>query len=330
MDPSQAPAGGTPTAPTQDELEWASAADDFVSDRGVDLDEKKKEDPTNEPTQPKEEPKEGEETPPNPDDKKPNEEQKPGDGTQKEGEGDPANPAEGPEPTIRDRLAEEHELKQTREAITEDVRQKLFSDKPTRLEDADGDPIETVADVMKLQNPATGKPFTAEEAASWLLRAQDHFEKQSKADQAEIDKIVEVNVTMKYDLEAIKSQYGELLKHLPNLRKQLTETFLKTVEIGSDGETIVGTKIGMKEFYDVALAPYVKQAEQLKAEEEASAKAEADRKAAEEQRKQEQAQQQKQTRSDRGDVFSTRTKIEDMTDPEEKEWAGVAKEYYEG
>lgn len=325
MDPNENTA---PTEPTQDELEWASAADNFVSDSGVDLDEKKKEGAPDEQAKPEKTPEEIAADEAAAKAKDGNEEQKPGDDPEKKAEGDPEKPAEGPEPTVRDRLAEEAELKQTREAITQDVRAKLFSDKPTRLEDADGDPIETVADVMKLQNPATGKPFTAEEAASWLLRAQDHFEKQAKADQAEIDKIVEVNVTMKYDLEAIKSEYGELLKHLPNLRQKLTEAFLKTVELGSDGETIVGTKIGMKEFYDITLAPYVKQAKQMEADD--AAKAEAAQKAADEQKKQEQAQQQKQTRSDRGDVFSTRTKIEDITDPDEKDWASAAKEYYEG
>lgn len=328
MDPSQVPAATTaPTEPTQDELEWASAADDFVSDSGANLDEKKKES-TDEPAKPEKTPEEIAADEAAAKAKTGDEEQKPGDDPEKKTGSDPEKSAEGSEPTVRDRLAEEAELKQTREAITQDVRTKLFSDKPTRLEDADGDPIESIADVMKLQNPATGKPFTAEEAAGWLLRAQDHFEKQSRKDQGEIDKIVEVNVTMKYDLEAIKSEYGELLKHLPNLRQKLSETFAKTLEVGSDGETIVGTKIGMKEFYDVALAPYMKQVKEMEASD--AAKSEADKKAADEAAKQAQEQQQKQTRSDRGDVFSTRTKVEDMTDPEEKSWASAAKEYYEG
>ncbi len=328
MDPSQATVTNDTgsTEPTQDELEWATAADDFVSDSGVELNEKNKEGISNEPTKSEKTPEEIAADEAAAKAKTGDEEQKPGDDPEKKVEGDPEKQNLKTEPTVRDRLVEEAQLRQARDDIAKDVRSKLF-DKPTRLEDADGDPIESIADVMKLQNPATGEPFTAEEAASWLLRAQDHFEKQSRADQAEIDKIVETNVTIKYDLEAINEEYGELLKYLPNLRQQLTDAFLKTVETGEDGDTIISTRIGMKEFFDVALAPYVKQVKQLEVED--LAKTEANEKATAEQKRQEQAHQQRQDRSDRGDIFSTKTKIENITDAEEKDWASAAKEYYE-
>lgn len=310
MDPNDVPAENTaPTEPTQDELEWADAASDFIEEHGG---KEKKEEPKDDPVQ-----EDGGKDDTDPDDPK--------DDEPKDDSPEGEENLDG-EPTVRDRLAEERELKQTREAITEDVRQKLFGDKPTRLEDADGDPIETVADVMKLQNPVTGKPFTAEEAASWLMQAQNHFQKQSAKDQAEIEKIVEVNVALKYDLEAIKSEYGELLAAMPKLRQRLSDEFAKTLELGADGDTVVNTKIGMKDFYDMVLAPYVKQAEQMKADAEAKEQAEKDRQV----QKKEQEAQQKRTRSDRGDVVATRTKVEENNDPEENEWAKVAKEYYEG
>ena len=336
MDPNDQTPTGTGndpqfTAPTKDELGWVDATNEYLEENGV---EPSKEDPKNEPAKPEEKPEGGKTPEGDPAAKKQDEEPKPGDDPEKKAGGDeePKPGEQGEEPTVRDRLKEEAELKQAREAITVDVRKKLFSDKPTRLEDADGDPIETVADVMRLQNPRTGKPFTAEEAASWLLQAQGHLEKQMKADQAEIDNVVETNVALKYDLEAVKQEYGELLKHMPKLRQRVSDAFLQTVELGSDGDTIVKTKIGMKEFYDITLAPYMKQVEQMKADQAAEDKTAADaaaaKKAAEDKAAAETAR--KNNRSDREDIFSTRTKIEDISDPEEKGWAKAAKEYYEG
>lgn len=335
MDPKDNPAGETATAtePTQDELDWANAASDFIEEKGGA--EPSREDPKDdEQAKSKEELEEGKTPEGDPEGKKSDEEPKPGDDPTKQGganpEGQPKPGEEAEEPTVRDRLAEERELKQAREDITADVRKKLFADKPTRLEDADGDPIETIGDVVKLQNPRTGKPFTPEEAASWLLQAQNHFEKQLKADQAQIDDIVETNLAIKYDLEAIKKEYGELLAHMPKLRQRVSDAWLATAELGSDGDTIIKTKTGMKDFYDIMLAPYVKQVEQMKADQEAADKAEADKKEAAEKLKKEQDEQRKNNRSDRGDVVSTRTKIEDITDEEERGWAKAAKEYYEG
>ena len=59
------------------------------------------------------------------------------------------------------------------------------------------------------------------------------------------------------------------------------------------------------------------------------AEAEEERKQENEKRKKEAEEKKKRSQGDRGDVFSTRTKIEDMSDPEEKEWAEAAKDYYE-
>lgn len=327
MDPAQAPAPGDvvqptnpdPATPTQDDTEWAAATDNFSAEHGIKTEERK--DPSDEQADPEKDPKTTKTDPENPDDKKPDEEPKPNDNPN-----DADDPNKEEEPSIRDRLAEEVQIKQERIAIAKDVREKLFSDKPTRLEDADGDPIETLGDVMKLLNPRTGKAFTPEEAATWLLQAQNNFEKQQKEDQAQIDKIVDISLTMKYDLEAIKQEYAPILKNDPELRQQLMQAWFKTVEVGSDGDTIVDTKMGLKEFFDIALKPRVatQQAATAAQEAEAKAKAEADKKA------KEVAERQRQDRSDRVDVVSTRTKIESEMDADEKEWANIAKEYYEG
>lgn len=339
MDPTQNPVG-TPPAPTNDDsgaAEWDQAGLDFLSDHGVEPDKRKEEQGA---IDEQAKPKEGDEAEgapkSDPEGKKPDEEQGAGDDSKKGdgAEGESGKPKEGepetppvptPEQADREYRRRQLELEADRKELTEDVRKEMFSDKPTRLEDADGDPIETIADVMRLQNPRTGKPFTAEEATSWLMQAQRNFEKEQEKTDKEVAQIVEVNLNIKEQADSIKSKYGELLKNMPKLRARVWAEYQKTLIKDEKSEVITGAPVSMEAFYDTMLTPYMKQVENLKKQAEAD-----EQKAAEaEKRKKEAEEKKKQSRGDREDIFSTRTKIEDISDPEEKEWAKAAKDYYE-
>jgi hypothetical protein len=337
MDPTQDNNGAAASTNDNGAAEWDQAGLDFLSDHGVEPDKRKEEQGAiDEQAKSKEGDEEKGASEGDPAGKKSDEEQKSGNDPEKgagaEGEG--GKPAEGepetppvptPEQADREYRRRQLELDADRKDLTEDIRKEMFSDKPARLEDADGDPIETIGDVMRLQNPVTGKPFTAEEATQWLFQAQRNFEKEQAKTEKEVADIVEVNLNIKQQADAIKSKYGELLQNMPKLRARVWEQYKATLTTHEGSEIITKAPVSMEAFYDTILAPYMKQVEDLKKQAEAD-----EQKAAEaEKRKKDTEEKKKQSQGDREDIFSTRTKIEDISDPEEKEWAKAAKDYYE-
>lgn len=209
-------------------------------------------------------------------------------------------------------------------AVAKDVREKMFKDAPTELKDADGDPIRSIDDVMKLINPTTigskdhpnGRGFTQEEAGIWLLSAQQKFNQGVADMERRITQIAEVNVDLKDQADAVTYKYGELLKADTALRDRVWAEYQKTLVKDPDSGIITGMPVGLEAFYDTLLSPYVKLAENME-NKSAEEKRVADEAAkAEEERK-------KKARADRSDIFG-RGNVDDLTDPEDKEWAQAA------
>jgi hypothetical protein len=249
------------------------------------------------------------------------------DGDEKPGDGDEAKDKsakdaakdEQPDTTARDTRLAQREAAQEVKQVKVDVREKMFKDAPTELKDADGDPIKSSADVMKLMNTVTGKPFTEAEATAWLNQAQQQLIKNVATMESQIEAITEVNITLKDEADVVKGDYGELLKVMPDLRDKLWAEYSKT--LSKDDKTGIITKapVSLESFYRMALEPYAKMAAQLEGQEtakaEAAAKAEADAAKAKADRKQAQL--------DRSDIYGG-GKIDESTDPDAKEWAEAA------
>lgn len=237
---------------------------------------------------------------------------------------DEAEVEPGEDPSIRATRQTVREAAKQVEALATDIRAKMFADQPTELKDADGDPIKTIADVMKLTNPNTigseeypqGRGFTEEEAGQWLLAAQQQLNQNLAATDKQINQIANVNADMKDQAESINYQYGELLKSMPELRDQIWQQYEKTLVKDPDSDIITAMPVSLEDFYDMALQPYVKLAESLEAQEQA--KVEAEKQAAE--------QAKKAKRIDRSEIFG-HGDIQDMDD-EEKEWSDAATSYY--
>lgn len=366
MDPNENPTGNNPAATQTDNDadEWEQAGLDFLADKGIEKEDPEKKDSKEQETldeqaksQEKSE-KEGEDKTP-PEDKKQDED--PGDGddakksseSEKKDEKPPADddaddkkdakdpedpaPAEPEQPPATDPAAEERarrraqlDLEADRKELAQDIKTKLFDDVPDKLLDAEGREIRTPEDVMQYRNPATGKNFTLEEGARWLQLAQKDLETKQNTAQGEVDKIVEVNLRVKEDADAVMAEFGEFLSKNPGLRKQIWADYSKSFKLSDDGEVIVEAPISMYNHYATLLQPYITDAKnRAKA---AQDKVEADKKAEEEaaEAKKKAAEKKKEDRSDREDILSTRTKTHEGMDPEEKEWAEAAKEYYEG
>lgn len=333
------PVDNTPPEPSEDDTEWEQAGLDFLADNGID----KEKESDDEPTKPEEgvqKTGEGEEGP---------EGQEPGakppegqDGNQDpEAKSDPASKDEGqqaPPPQV-DPAAEERarrraqlDLEADRRELAKDIREKMFSDVPNKLLDSEGQEIRTPQDVTQYKNPVTGENFTLEEASQWLMAAQRSMEQKYTESQEKVEAIVEVGLTIKSEADTVMAEYGDFLANNPGLRKQLWMDYSKTLTIDDSGDVITAAPVSMKNFYDTVLAPHVQHAKQV-----AQQQAEAEKQSLQEKAKAEALDKakaevkakKKEVQSDREDVISARTKSQEDMDPDEKEWASAAKDYYE-
>lgn len=306
--------------PTEDDKEWDAVIDEFAPGLRTEKKESKQEDKVDEPAKPVEKPKEAEkvEIDPNetPEAKTAREAKEAADAANKDDE-----EAEEPDTSARDIRVSTREAQKQVEAVAKDVREKMFADAPTVLQDAEGDPITSVADVMKLINPRTQEAFTEEEAGMWLLSAQQQFNVRLAQMDKQIEQIAEVNVDLKDQADSITYQYGELLKAMPDLRDQLWVEYQKTLVKDEKSGIITAAPVSLEKFYDIALQPYVKLAQSLETQEGDVAKVEAERLKAEEEVKK------VKTRADRSDIYGSGKT--DTMDDDEKEWAEAAKDYYE-
>lgn len=309
----------TDNTPDQDDQEWADAVDSYSKDRGV------------EPAAPVN--KEDEDGKPNPNKpadpaNKPDANAgKPSDqGAKPDADGkvpDAAPKAQVPEtpddPTVRTARQTQRQIEVQEREMREDVRKEMFSDKPTQLLDADGDPISTIEDVQQMRNPNTGVRFTEDEAAAWLLKAQQNLNKQTATDNKEIDRIVSVNLDLHDSADAVKARFGKLLSSMPDVAKKIVTKFNASLKLDPKTGYIVDSPNNMEDYFELALEPYMLQSQQLEALSNQETKRQEDAKRAKDAER-------KQNRSDRSDIYGG-GKVDTMDD-EEKEWSDAAKTYY--
>lgn len=249
--PAPEPAAPTPTPDEQaqqaEDAEWDAASKETFP--GAKSKNKEKGD---EPAEPK---KDGEKTPEgkeNPDDKKPDAEQ---------GAGDEAKPKDE---TAKDPAAVEREARATArataqqvEAVKSDVRAKMFADVPRTLQDADGDPINSIDDVMKLINPRTGNNFTDEEAGMWLLSAQQQFNQKIAEVDRTINDVAELNLDIKDQADSVIAKYGDWLKNNPEKRDEIWTEYQKTLVKHPESELVLHAPVRLEWFYDQTLGPVI-------------------------------------------------------------------------
>lgn len=226
-----------------------------------------------------------------------------------------------PERTQREVRSAYHELNQSREAMKEDVRKNVFGDTSHELKDADGNPIETIQDVMQLENPKTGKAFTSEEAAIWLMQAKQHSEKKAQEIESEVDSIAETNLTLKDQADNILEDYGDLLKTLPDVRDKVWSEYRKTLVYDDKTGVIKKAPVSLESFFRTALEPYVEMVNTMSQQQQQQAQ---QQKQLEEQQEK---RQRKQEQSDRQDIYSGGDGTSLSKD--EQEWEQAAREYYE-
>lgn len=236
------------------------------------------------------------------------------------------------QPEVPDTRTILREMAADRKAIKEDIREQLFSDIPTQIEDEDGDVIKNIADLSgKRINPNTlpggkaydpkypkGRAFNDEEAAAFILEANNFIKEKREEAEEKLEQITETTVTLKEETENIKKKYGELLQVNPNgIREKVWTAYEKTLVVDEKTNIITEAPVSLEEFYEIALAPYAKMAERLEAE---AAKDEQQKSKDEE--KDEELKRAKDN-SDRADL--TPGSASAGTDKEDEEWGKAAK-----
>lgn len=292
--------------------EWDKAADELFPGLKK-SEEDKKED---EPAKPKETDEKVEA------DKKTEEDSKLKEDTSKSTEEDDAKQTEEDEqvePTDASARLTAREQQAEVDAVKSDVREKMFSATPTELRDADGDLIKSIDDVMKLNNPRTGQPFTEEEAGMWLIQAQNTLKENTALVERQVNEIADTNIDLKDQADVVNYQYGELLRAMPELRASLWAQYEKTLAKDTKSGIITKAPVSLQKFYETALEPYAELGRNLESQEtiktEETAKADAKIKAEAEAKK-------TQVRQDRSDIYG-KGKVDTQTD-DDKEWSAAA------
>lgn len=306
-----------PTAPEltpeqQDDAEWDDIENEMFpgskpKDKQEKSDEQTKSETTTETTTA---------DPKNPAGEKPNAEQGASDDTQKGSGTEEENaetPAAGSQPTVGQSA---RDYARQVETVKSDVIKQMFADVPEHLQDADGDPITSIDDVMKLQNPRTGEGFTEEEAGMWLLSAQQkHNQRRADMDR-EATQIAEVQIEIKEQADRINAKYGDYLKANEKLRDELWAEWQETLIKDEKSGLITKTPMSLERFYERALGPVVEHANAATA---AAAQAAADKKAADDKAAAEAEEKKKNNRADRSDIYGGGSKV-DTRDDDDKEW----------
>lgn len=191
---------------------------------------------------------------------------------EKPAEGEPAKPSEEEEEEAKpvtkgDILAairEDREESATRIDRVHEVSQKVIEQLhpegiDTNIYDSNGNVIKTAQDIVDkgLINRDTGEPFTYEQAASWMLQAQQQMAKNVEELNHYAEDIAEKNVSLFESNARVMRDHGDLLKAMPNLAQELAQKYVDTqVEWDKTGNYITKMNMSPETFYKLTLAPY--------------------------------------------------------------------------
>lgn len=321
---TQQPADAGVQDNTQAQIDdWGGAEADFLADKGLDPAKHLKREEAEEDDANKQNPDKPADSADNPDAKKGGEQdpnKKPDANAEDADPNDDPNLEQQPDEGAPQREARsiQRQIEQDRVEVRTDVKKELYPDWSDDILDDQGVAMKTPRDVMNHINPNTGKRFTEEEATAWLFAAQKHKDKERAEMTERVEHIADVMIAQRDEADTIRSKYGKLLAQLPELRKEIWADYKATLVIDKETGLIVDAPVSLQKFFERALRPYDEYAKRLEAETTKST----------EQKKVQDDTKRKQTQADREDITSSGNGS--VQDPEEKEWADVAKEYYEG
>ena len=114
-----------------------------------------------------------------------------------------------------------------------------------------------------------GEPYTYEEAASFMLKASQQMAENVAELNKWADTVAEQNISLRDSNERVMADWGDVLKAMPTVAKQLADKYVSTqLEFDKSNSYITHMNMTPEDFYALTLAPY-KQLGEAMAEKEA-------------------------------------------------------------
>ena len=170
----------------------------------------------------------------------------------------------------------------------------------TTIYDSNGVAIKTAQDIVdRGLLKADGEPFTYEEAASWMMAAQQQMNQNLSELKDYATYVAARNISLSESSKRVMDKWGDVINTLPKEeRERLAAKYMEGhLEFAKNGNFITKMSMTPEDFYDIALSPY-RQLNQALAE----------KKALEEQMAQRQAQAEQAERSGLPQRGQSRTK----------------------
>lgn len=224
------------------------------------------------------------------------------------------------DPTTANARKTQRQIQEDHKAFVSDVKERLYPNLKNELQDSEGKPVRTTADLMRLENPKTGKAFTEEEAGLFLIQAQKHLAEENEKAENRVAEVADVNITIRDESLAVRQKWGALLKELdkeqPGFSDGLLTKFKKQLDVDAESGLITGFKLSPEEFYDTALAGYEQARKALQTTEQAQ----------EDKKKTEVQLDKARNKQDRSDITSSSNT--DTRSDEDKEWDAAEQEVF--
>lgn len=169
--------------------------------------------------------------------------------------------------------------------VREEIINKLHPEGIDRnIYDTDGKVIKTAQDIVDrgLINERTGEAFTYEEAASFMLEATREMNENINKLNDWAEDVAEKNISLVESNDRVMDQWGDILKAMPQLAKELADEYITTqLEFDKTGSYITKMSMSPEAYYGRVMAPYRKLGEALAAQQALQANQQAEQQNAE-------------------------------------------------
>lgn len=323
--PANNDSGNADNQPTQDDLEWNNAQDELLSSKGI---ENSNDDKGGQNAGNQDDSNKGDDKGTDADAGAGNDGDKGAKGTGTSEDDDDTsqnnNEEDAYDPTIANARKTQREIQEDRKTYVTELREKMYPDLKTELTDSEGNPIRTTADLMKLENPVTGKAFTEEQAALFLMKAKSHLAEQNEKAENRVNEVADVLISVRDEALAVKHKWGPLLKELektkPGISDRLLADYKKTLRVDPESGIIVDNPLSAEDYYNNVLSGYEEARKALQTGEQQHQQDQ------EEVKKAQTAAEKARNKRDRGDV--TGGNNTDTRDKDAKEWDAAEQEVF--
>jgi len=143
-------------------------------------------------------------------------------------------------------------------SLRDEIIQKYYPDGIDQtLRASDGTEIKTAQDIVDMGlTKANGEEFTYEEAAQWIMDQRQSISRNLDEIKDNAVLIAETNQTLLDGMDRIRAEYGDLLATIPEINKQVSDMYLKTLTVDQERGIVTNAPVDIVEYYRSALAPY--------------------------------------------------------------------------